>query len=452
MRGRAQGGQPGAAPRRRDALLVLLGVALGLAAALAAVALNGGGTPAVPQASEQRAAAEHEENRHRQEAQAKSSSYAHEEEAIAEDGLPMPPRGARMQVRAEAAPSAVVSFKQVPTHARRASEIIAPPRGAARNSSENPSTERLSRRGCQLDSFDWCNFNGDRADGKSYCTAIRNQHLPQYCGSCWAHGQLSALSDRIKIARGARGADIQLSVQHLLNCAGKGSPFANLGSCFGGFTFGAYMWMKYSGGITYESAMPYMACSSNSASGVCKYADWSCTPMNTARTCDTFPNEGGSCWGLQSNMVPMATIKEYGRISGAESMMREIHERGPIACGIDANYLVSYMGGIVETRGERVDHVISVVGWGSYVNAAGEKQRYWWVRNSWGEFWGEMGFARVAFGSLHVEDECAYAVLDKYTDMDNQVYHCPETGGFCAQEKCDHGSVWCQQPSNNHGQ
>ena len=58
----------------------------------------------------------------------------------------------------------------------------------------------------------------------------------RYCGSCWAHGSVSALGDRIKIARGGKGVDINLSVQHILNCAG-------VGSCHGGSLDGPYQWL-----------------------------------------------------------------------------------------------------------------------------------------------------------------------------------------------------------------
>merc|ERR1719461_123543 len=122
------------------------------------------------------------------------------------------------------------------------------------------------------DEFSWCN-----KDGENFCTMSRNQHIPQYCGSCWAHGAVSALGDRIKISRKARAVDINLSVQHILNCG-------DVGSCHGGSIVGPYDWLYRQGakGISYETSNPYMACSSENQEGICPGQDWSCTDMNVA--------------------------------------------------------------------------------------------------------------------------------------------------------------------------
>ena len=42
-------------------------------------------------------------------------------------------------------------------------------------------------------------FSWDNVDGKNFLTNMRNQHLPHYCGSCYAFAAISSLSDRIKI-------------------------------------------------------------------------------------------------------------------------------------------------------------------------------------------------------------------------------------------------------------
>ena len=123
----------------------------------------------------------------------------------------------------------------------------------------------------------------------------------RYCGSCWAHGTLSALADRIKIARKGQGIDVNLAVQHLLNCGGGGS-------CHGGSPTAAYGWLAKNP-IAYDTCQPYMACSKESTEGFCNATgtDWTCTAENTCRTCPTF---GQKCVGLKH--YPNATVNATG--------------------------------------------------------------------------------------------------------------------------------------------
>lgn len=75
--------------------------------------------------------------------------------------------------------------------------------------------------------FDWRDV-----DGVNYCTSDVNQHVPTYCGSCWIHGAVAQLNDRIKIARGAAWPDVMISRQAIVNCATNSSGLAP--GCLGG--------------------------------------------------------------------------------------------------------------------------------------------------------------------------------------------------------------------------
>jgi len=282
--------------------------------------------------------------------------------------------------------------------------------------------------------FSWGDVNGT-----SFLTKVLNQHLPQYCGACWAFASLSALSDRLKIARG-RGAtaDVALSMQHVLNCG-------TAGTCNGGNHYDVYAWIasisQATGtGVAYDSVNPYIACSPGNPSGRGATTEGfcpskavthgtTCEPINVARSCSTFD---APCTPLAR--YPNATVEAYGQIGSGvweadvvPAIQAEVYARGPVSCSIDAEPMDNYTGGVIthSRANAQTNHVVSVVGWGTDGGID-----YWLVRNSWGESWGEMGFFRVQRGSnlLNLEEDCAWATIGSYTEHNTP---CFEDGANC---------------------
>ena len=189
--------------------------------------------------------------------------------------------------------------------------------------------------------------------------------------------------------------------------------------------------MKDTGYWPYDTCLQYEACSSESTEGHCgaKDADFTCSAINTCRTCSTFSSSGGFCSGIST--FPNATIAEYGNVKGADSMMAEIYARGPIACTVDATPLHKYPGGIFDdpTASKGTNHIISIVGWGTDA-ASGNK--FWIVRNSWGEFWGELSYFRIKMGEnqLGIEGSCNWATPAAWTEHNTA---CFEDGTNCVK-------------------
>merc|ERR1712070_1007417 len=235
------------------------------------------------------------------------------------------------------------------------------------------------------DQFDWRDVGG-----KSYVSVARNQHIPQYCGACWAFGSLSALNDRIKIMRKNQWPDIVLSPQHMINC-GKG------GNCKGGNHFLAYKWLTTSEGVVDETCAPYEA------------KNHKCNAERVCKDC----KHSGTCSAVKN--PSKYKIAEFGAVVGEQNIMAEIKARGPVACGVAVtkDFMNNYKGGVYEdTSGEnRIRHVISLLGWG----VAKDGSKYWIGRNSWGSYWGENGFFKIVRGknNLMIESECAWAVPHK---------------------------------------
>jgi len=236
--------------------------------------------------------------------------------------------------------------------------------------------------------WDWRNVSGT-----SFVTVSLNQHIPQYCGSCWAHGSTSAVADRIKIARNAAWPDVMLSVQALLNCATHVA-----GSCGGGEDSGVYQYM-------HDTGLPDATCQWYQA------RDFPCNASGIT-TCMTCP-PGEPCEALTDYVN--YKVGDYGPVSGEVAMMSEIYKRGPISCSLDAGPIESYTGGVFYDNSTQwsIDHTISLAGWGEgFSEQAGKVVPYWILRNSWGTPWGEGGWMRISRGinTLGLESGCAWAV------------------------------------------
>lgn len=158
------------------------------------------------------------------------------------------------------------------------------------------------------------NFDWRRVNGTNYLSITRNQHIPQYCGSCWAHAATSSLADRDNIRRGGAWPSVLLSVQNVIDCGGAGS-------CHGGWDSGVYAYAAESG-IPPDTCNTYLA------------ADQSCSAKHSCFTC--WPTSDGTSSCKRVKEYNRLTVSEHGRVHGRAQMKAEVFARGPISCEIDA--------------------------------------------------------------------------------------------------------------------
>lgn len=181
------------------------------------------------------------------------------------------------------------------------------------------------------------------------------------CGSCWAFSTTGALEGAW--AAGGHGLE-SLSEQHLVSCDNNDG---NLG-CDGGWPYKAIDFVRQSG-IDTEASYPYS--SGGGSSGSCA-------------------SSSGTHAGVQ---VSSHTVIE----SDEDQMAAWVAKNGPLSITIDAMTSIwwGYTGGIVSTCcNTDVDHAVLLVGFGEE-----NGQKYWLVKNSWGENWGEQGYIRLERGS-----------------------------------------------------
>lgn len=212
-----------------------------------------------------------------------------------------------------------------------------------------------------------------------YTTPIKNQG---HCGSCWA---FSAVEQTESDAIRTLGIKTPLSTQQVISC-----DLVDHG-CDGGDTSTAYDYIRFtSKGLV--SALHY--------------------PDTSHRTGDN-----GEC-DIFKLGKPVVKVKGFKRITGLlskeKAMASYVNSTGPLSICVDAQNWDSYVGGVMSTCGQKVDHCVQIVG----IDTTGLgilHPPYWKVRNSWGPLWGEAGHIRLRYGV----NECALSHEPTYVEVAN---------------------------------
>ena len=139
------------------------------------------------------------------------------------------------------------------------------------------------------------------------------------------------------------------------------------GGCVGGNERLVYGWTASNGGLALESAYPYTSTAGSAA-----------PCLTTGYTNDP----------TLKPLTPLSVKK------GSTQALQAAVAQQPVAVAIDSssNVFQLYVGGVITAGcGNKTDHSVVVVG---YNNTA--KIPYFKIRNSWGESWGDKGYALIS--------------------------------------------------------
>jgi len=207
---------------------------------------------------------------------------------------------------------------------------------------------------------------------------VKDQHHPNWCGSCWAHAATAALEGRHFIKDG--GALPDLGEQQLVSCAG--SKY-DCNGCNGGWYNGAwdYIHDQGSNGIDTFTSYPYTG------------LDSACDTQKTSDNKDV----GSICSG-----------PGYCETNEA-AVMEAVGNDGPVAIAVNCMPWINYSGGIFDDSScnDSPTHAVTIIGYN-------DEEKYWIIKNSWAESWGESGYIRMRKDSSLPYGMCGLAHYAMY--------------------------------------
>lgn len=207
------------------------------------------------------------------------------------------------------------------------------------------------------ESVDWRNMNG-----VNWLGDVMNQGN---CGSCVAFSTIATLEAQTAISMKAPWLRPMFSPQALFACGG--------GKCDQGWYTDSGAATVKSKGVLDNACAPYTM-GSDGKDVTCSNFCANQTERTYKNVTGTFRPSGG--WGSNSIQAVKDALK-----------------KGPLVTSMTVyEDFVTYGGGIYKSTSTKSvgGHAVSLVGYN-------DAQRYWIIRNSWSDEWGEKGYARISW-------------------------------------------------------
>ncbi len=231
----------------------------------------------------------------------------------------------------------------------------------------------------------------DSREKWAQCPSVSEIRDQGGCGSCWALGAVTAMSDRLCIHA---DRNVHVSAENLLACCHS----CGFG-CNGGFPGAAWVYWKttglVSGGVygSHKGCQPYeIAPCEHHVNGT----RGPCTESGRTPRCSRKCEQG---YDVTYNHDLSFATDSYSISQDVDQIQLEIMKNGPVEAAFSVyEDFPNYKSGVYQHVNGRMlgGHAIRILGWGVEKGTP-----YWLVANSWNYDWGDRGTFKILRGSNH---------------------------------------------------